>query len=121
MLTQGAGLNYLLPQWSPPSNGGSTQVFRLALAEVRPTAMEPASGRREHETTRAAAPGDLRTAMEPAAGRREHVIVRDYWQPYLATAMEPAAGRREHASPPPGSRRRRPDRNGARRWTAGAP
>jgi hypothetical protein len=48
MLTQGAGLNYLLPQWSPSLNGGSTPLDDAVSHQVVGTAMEPAAERREH-------------------------------------------------------------------------
>ena len=48
MLTQGAGLNYLLPQWSPPVTGGSTGPAFGQVDGVAVAAMESAADRREH-------------------------------------------------------------------------
>jgi hypothetical protein len=72
MLTQGAGLNYLLPQWSPSLNGGSTPLDDAVSHQVVGTAMEPAIRRREHVPFGEPLEEVHLAAMEPAAERREH-------------------------------------------------
>ena len=61
-------------QWSPPPDGGSTRGGHVGRADGRVAAMEPAVDRREH---RALLPDDLHgarlAAMEPAGHRREHL------------------------------------------------
>ena len=72
VLAQGAGLNYLLPQWSPPLKDGSTGDEAGELILQLRAAMEPAVEQREHLAGRGQDDRRLPTAMEPAVERREH-------------------------------------------------
>ena len=85
------------PQWSPPSNGGSTDDAAGRAAAARAAAMEPAVERREHQPVRS---GHVRrhrlAAMEPAVERREHHADRTSVVASGTAAMEPAVERREH-------------------------
>jgi hypothetical protein len=121
MFTQGAGLNYLLPQWSPPSTGRSTNWHGRGRAARLPTAFVPRRRMARGTSARLRAPDVVvAAAMEPAAERREHpnrclssfAWNWPHWSPpsdggstgrhgaagrrHARAAMEPADGRRKH-------------------------
>ena len=87
----------VMPQWSPPLNGGSTCTLPPTRAATL-AAMEPAVERREHLLVARAAAAAYLAAMEPAVERREHR--RHAWTCHgtHGAAMEPAVERREHPS-----------------------
>ena len=93
-VTDVAGIDWLSmsPQWSPPSNGGSTRVLSIGpvtLHGCRNGARRRTAGAFRHldKVLRSA----CHTAMEPAAERREHLTcplrqlsqVTPQWSPPL--------------------------------------
>ena len=81
----------ILPQWSPPLDGGSTVVPEKQDVIGLVAAMEPACHPREHHTCPGCGPELPAAAMEPAAERREHVDAPVVLHPVNPAAMEPAA------------------------------
>ncbi len=100
------GMTNLMPQWSPPSDGGSMQWSPPVDGESLPhmdqvrdqlvvAAMEPAAGRREHVQLHLQRQRDLQVAvMEPANEARAHGLLHRV-HPVGDAAMEPATDRRE--------------------------
>ena len=80
----------MLPQWSPPTSGGSTASSFSSPRAAHCAAMEPADQRREHLVVGADLGAVVNgAAMEPADQRREHKVstmvmsstVRPQWSP----------------------------------------
>ncbi len=116
------GTATIVPQWSPPTSGGSTRCLpggRCLPSRRRNGARRPAAGAlapvRDHGRD---AP---RAAMEPADQRREHPPPRRSSCRGCTAAMEPADQRREHMRRGHWSRTDHGCRNGAGRPAAGAP
>jgi len=96
------------PQWSPPSDGGSTRLLEVPGGAGVVAAMEPAAAWWEHSVP-ALAPRMLlsppqwshpeRREHRPARGgqvHREHGLALSVEEQHVQAAMEPAAERREH-------------------------
>ena len=112
-----------MPQWSPPTSGGTTLSTRPASQRAigcRNGARRPAAGRRSRGRS-----GDCAhdaAAMEPADQRRDDAGCRGMrLSPVGAAAMEPADQRRDDAPWHVAHGRAAPRRNGARRPAAGRP